>query len=78
MMVLRFRKKRGTGARSFDAPWVVKQKMQMYRQKQPDVSFDAPWVVKHHGLTCKRTRPVVKADTTCHEGGHGLSLSITA
>ena len=51
MMVIRFRKKRGTGARSFDAPWVVKQKMQMYRQKQPDVSFDAPWVVKHHGLT---------------------------
>ena len=35
---------------SFDAPWVVKQKMQMYRPKEPDVSFDAPWVVKHHGL----------------------------
>ena len=35
---------------SFDAPWVVKQKIRMYRPKEPDVSFDAPWVVKHHGL----------------------------
>ena len=34
----------------FDAPWVVKQKIRMYRPKEPDVSFDAPWVVKHHGL----------------------------
>ena len=48
----------------FDAPWVVKQKMQTYRPKEPDVSFDVPWVVKHHGLTCRRLRPDVPAVTS--------------
>ena len=47
----------------FDAPWVVKQKIRMYRPKEPDVSFDAPWVVKHHGLPYGRTRPDVGTDT---------------
>ena len=46
---------------SFDAPWVVKQKIRMYRLKEPDVSFDAPWVVKHHGLTYRRTWPEAEA-----------------
>ena len=55
--------RKGDHGLSFDAPWVVKQKMQMYRPKEPDVSFDAPWVVKHHGLTYRRTWPDAKADT---------------
>ena len=55
-------RRKGDHGLSFDAPWVVKQKMQMYRPKEPDVSFDAPWVVKHHGLTLRRTRPEAEAD----------------
>ena len=54
--------RKGDHGLPFDAPWVVKQKMQMYRPEEPDVSFDAPWVVKHHGLTLRRTRPDVEAD----------------
>ena len=34
------------GERSFDAPWVVKQKIRIFLAMRPDVCFDAPWVVK--------------------------------
>ena len=31
---------------SFDAPWVVKQKIRIFLGMRPDVCFDVPWVVK--------------------------------
>ena len=34
------------GELSFDAPWVVKQKIRIFLAMRPDVCFDAPWVVK--------------------------------
>ena len=34
------------GERSFDAPWVVKQKIRIFLAMRPDVCFDVPWVVK--------------------------------
>ena len=46
----------------FDAPWVVKQKIRMYRPKEPDVSFDAPWVVKQKIRIFLAMRPDVCFD----------------
>jgi len=34
------------GELSFDAPWVVKQKIRIFLAMRPDVCFDVPWVVK--------------------------------